>query len=245
MHIKWIKLSSTHSTNSYISGKLKQGDAKEELIVLADYQDAGRGQGTHAWQSESGKNLLMSVLLFPAFLSASQQFYLSILTSLSICDQLEEMGITPTIKWPNDILVGNRKIAGILIEHGIAGNKISNSILGIGLNLNQTRFPDFPVPATSILLEKGEHAEAHSMAEKIVKQMTVRYNQLKAGAFADLERDYYGHLLGLNQMMEFRSEGPEFRGLIRGVNEYGELLVESNGETLAYGHQEIQLKVPG
>ena len=122
-------------------------------MVSVDYQYAGKGQGDHQWHSRPGENLLMSLLLFPAFLSASDQFYLSRVASLALIDTLKTLKLAPLIKWPNDILVNRRKLAGILIENGITGNKLSHSIIGIGMNLNQTEFPDFPLKATSVALE--------------------------------------------------------------------------------------------
>ena len=147
---RWIKLNDVSSTNSYISTLLSQESAIDPIVVLADYQESGKGQGNHTWHSNRGENLLMSLLLFPAFLSASSQFCLSMVASLAITDTLDSLGIAAKIKWPNDILTKNGKIAGILIEHGISGKTISHSIIGIGLNLNQHAFPEFPVPSQPV-----------------------------------------------------------------------------------------------
>lgn len=237
---QWIKLGSVSSTNSYISSLLAQRKDRESLLVMADYQEAGRGQGSHSWHSRTGENLLMSLLLFPAFLSASDQFQLSRVVSLAICDTLEALGVTARIKWPNDILTDKGKIAGILIEHGISGSKITHSILGIGLNLNQTEFPPFPVPASSVLLENGQSQDPEAVARMLEQHIHDRYERLKQGASGGLESAYLDKLHLLNQEAGFRSGGETSQGMIRGVNVFGELLIESNGVTKAYGHGEIE-----
>ena len=113
MRNRWIKHDSLTSTSTFLSDLLKHQDLEEGTVVVADYQDAGKGQGEHSWVSARGENLLMSMLLFPAFLSAKWQFHLSRVASLALCDALENLGIDSVIKWPNDILSGKGKIAGI------------------------------------------------------------------------------------------------------------------------------------
>ena len=140
-----VHLQQVDSTNAYLNRMLKKGTDGRILVVRADYQAHGKGQGAHHWDSEAGKNLLMSFLLYPEFLSASTQFQLSMMTSVALCRLLNGIGMQTWIKWPNDILVfSGKKIAGILIEIGVMGKKLTHSIIGIGLNLNQASFPDFP-----------------------------------------------------------------------------------------------------
>ncbi len=244
MHIKIVHLESTGSTNRYLFELLKSGSAREEVVVIAGYQEYGKGQGDHGWHSNPGENLLMSMLLFPAFLSASCQFHLSRVASLALCDRLKGVGIDPMIKWPNDILAGGRKIAGILIENGITGSKLSHTIMGIGLNVNQDKFRDFPVPATSVVLEGQPRMDLTGVAERLLEAIGKRYDQLKNGAEALLEREYLDHLFRLDRPGEFISDGVKFTGFIRGVNEYGELLVEREGKISSYGFQQIRFVMP-
>ena len=124
---------------------------------------------------QQGENLLMSMLLYPAFLSASRQFHLSRVVSLALCDVLGTLDIESRIKWPNDILSSKGKIAGILIEHSITAGKISHSIAGIGLNLNQAEFPDFPVPASSVRLESGKLNDVGEVGELVESRLLDRY----------------------------------------------------------------------
>jgi BirA family biotin operon repressor/biotin-[acetyl-CoA-carboxylase] ligase len=236
---RWIKLDKVSSTNSYISTLLSQDDTVDPIVVLADYQEAGRGQGSHSWHSRQGENLLMSLLLFPAFLSASSQFCLSMAASLAITDTLHPLGIRTEIKWPNDILTKKGKIAGILIEHGIAGKRISYSIIGLGLNLNQLTFPEFPVPATSVMLETEKHTTPEDLARNLVQNLEARYDILEQGGSQAIKQDYLKRLYLMNQTASFRAGEETFEGEIQGVSEVGELQVKKAGQLKTYSHGEI------
>lgn len=242
MEIRWIRHDKLTSTNLYLQEQIKQKKVEEGVVVIADYQEAGRGQGTNSWHSRAGENLLMSVLLFPAFLSASQQFQLSRLISVSLCELLLSMGIDSSIKWPNDILVRGGKIAGILIEHGISGKLISHTIAGIGLNLNQKVFPEFPQPASSVILETGRTFPNSEVAEKLLARISFWYEEIRVGDSKDLESKYLESLFRLGTPSRFEAGGDSFEGIIRGVSPYGELQVESQGRLLTFGHGEITLK---
>lgn len=241
MRKRWIKHDSLTSTNTYISDLLKHRDLEEGTVVIADYQDVGRGQGDHSWMSKPGENLLMSMLLFPAFLSAKWQFHLSRVVSLALCDVLEGLGVEAVIKWPNDILSSKGKIAGILIEHGISAGNITHTIAGIGLNLNQTEFPDFQLPASSFRLETGKGANVEEVGELVEDRLMSRYHALKEGSAERLEKEYLERLYLAGVPTVFSSaEGP-FEGIIKGVNEFGELIVEHQGEIRNFGHGTISM----
>ena len=239
MEKRWIKYDSLASTNSAVSELLKQEKPNEGLVILADYQEFGRGQGVNVWQSKRGENLLMSLLLYPAFLSASSQFQLSRLASLALCDLLDSLGASPQVKWPNDILSSRRKIAGILIEHGILGGKLSHSIVGIGLNLNQSQFPVFPVAATSLYLDTGKKTHPEEIARMLYRHLMKRYDRLKEEGPAELEKAYLERLFLAGELSGFTAAGESFEGIIRGVNEYGELQVEKGGRIVTFGHGDI------
>lgn len=240
VNLKWIHLETVTSTNSYLQARIHQGTGPEEMLVIADFQEHGRGQGENGWVSDKAQNLLMSMLLYPEFLSASRQFQLTIATSLAVCDTLQELEVTPSIKWPNDILTATGKMAGILIENGILGKEISHSIIGIGLNVNQVSFPRFPVPATSLAKEKPGRYDPVSLAGILEKNFTTRYDQLKSGMEGSLKEVYLNRLLGLDQHVRCSSAGADFTGIIRGINEFGELLVEKEGKLRAYGMHTIR-----
>jgi len=264
MEPRWIKLDQVDSTNNWISAYLKKEANHGELVVLADYQESGRGQGDNSWVSRKGENLLMSMLLFPEFLSASDQFQLTRMASLALVDYLRSIGMASMIKWPNDIVTGSRKIAGILIELGVRGGNLTHSIIGIGLNLNQAVFPEFRIPATSVFLKTGKLVPPEGAARGVLTQLSGRYEALRSGEPGALERAYLEKLYGIgrtisvepriiNRRMDLPDPGPSdtfppdteqppskgdlsdvsaeytVTGILRGVNEYGELQLELPG----------------
>jgi len=119
------------------------------------------------------------------------------------------------IKWPNDILAEKGKIAGILIEHGITGSRISHSIIGIGLNLNQIDFPEFPLPASSVILEKGLKQKPQVVAHSLEQHLQNRYDKLEEGKTGELEQEYLAKLYLINQVTEFRSGRETFQGVLK------------------------------
>ncbi len=137
------------STNSEAVRLLKESGLPEGAVISAGFQSAGRGQKENKWESEEGKNLLISVILFPINIEPDLQFIISMTISLGICDFLKRHIPASSIKWPNDIYVNNDKIAGVLIENSIMGSSIEYSIAGIGLNINQEKFTgDAPNPVS-------------------------------------------------------------------------------------------------
>jgi BirA family biotin operon repressor/biotin-[acetyl-CoA-carboxylase] ligase len=165
--------------------------------------------------------------------------------SLALIDTLKDLQLAPLIKWPNDILVNRRKLAGILIENGISGTNLSHTIIGIGLNLNQTEFPSFPVEAGSVALELGVPIERDQVLDHLLDALLSRYSQLENGYTSKLESDYLDHLFLLDRPGFFMSGGKKFTGVIRGLGEQGELVVEQNGKTRSYGFQEIKFILKG
>lgn len=243
MRSQWIKYGSVSSTNTTLLELMKEQTLEEGTLLTADYQEGGRGYGDHSWQSKKGENLLMSLLLFPAFLSAKSQFHISRVAALALCDVLEELGVDPIIKWPNDILTGKRKIAGILIENGITAGKLSHSVIGIGLNLNQREFPAFPVPATSVCMETTKKVKVSEAGSLVADRLMSRYQSLKEGHVSTLERAYLERLYQAGVPSVFISGDDRFEGTIRGVNEFGELMVESGAGIRNYGHGAIRLEL--
>ena len=243
MRNRWIKHDSLTSTNSFLTDLVRHQPLEEGAVVIADYQDAGRGQGDHSWHSNRGENLLMSLLLFPAFLSACSQFQLSRVASLALCDALDTLGISSLIKWPNDILAERGKIAGILIEHSITASHISRTVIGLGLNLNQTEFPDFRVPATSVYLETGRPVDVTEFGELVESRLMNRYRELKEGQTGPLEKEYLERMFMAGEPALFKTGEELFEGIIRGVSGYGELMVESEGGTRTFGHGTISMEL--
>ena len=145
MDFKIIHIDETDSTNRWM-----KENGEQNIVVVADYQTAGKGCGTNSWESERGKNLTFSLMIHPEGISAKEQFFISEAVSVALCETLAPYIYNKVeIKWPNDIYVDDRKICGILIENRLQGSEIKDSIIGIGLNVNQREFKsDAPNPVS-------------------------------------------------------------------------------------------------
>ena len=143
------RVKETTSTNDYLAQLCKESKAKEFYTVMADIQTKGKGQRGNSWESEAGKNLTFSIVLYPTALEAPKQFCLSMLAALACHEALDNYTNGFSIKWPNDIYWKDKKIGGILIENELEGEYIVQSIIGIGLNINQEVFySDAPNPVS-------------------------------------------------------------------------------------------------
>lgn len=151
MNIKFLE--ETESTNLWAADHCRE--LEDFTYIEASAQTAGRGQRGNSWEAEPGKNLTFSVMYRPVNFEAKRQFAISEAVALAIVETLAHFGIDSSVKWPNDIYMGDKKICGILIEHSILGTEIAHTIIGAGLNVNQTEFlSDAPNP-TSMALATG------------------------------------------------------------------------------------------
>ncbi|MDR2362408.1 MAG: biotin--[acetyl-CoA-carboxylase] ligase [Prevotellaceae bacterium] len=232
-------LSQIDSTNRYAA--LHLADASEGSVWAAHVQTAGRGQQNNSWESEPYKNLTFSLLLRPTWLPSEEQFYLSKIVSLGVTRFLRQHRIKPAIKWPNDIYVDDKKIAGILIEHQIAGNSIGSSIVGVGLNVNQETFvSDAPNP-TSIYLQTGHTLDLQQALPNLITCILNRYEHLRAGDIRPIDADYRQQLYRLNEWRWFETRTNRFRAKITGVRSSGELLLQNEqGQTEAFLFKEVR-----
>jgi BirA family transcriptional regulator, biotin operon repressor / biotin---[acetyl-CoA-carboxylase] ligase len=235
---KVIQLSSVDSTNNYAAMLVSNDNAVHGTVILADEQTAGRGQRGANWQSESGSNLLMSIILKPDNLSVDRQFLLTQVASLAVVDLLRKIGLSAHIKWPNDIYVGDRKICGMLIENNLSGAVIRSSIIGIGLNVNQSFFD--LTTATSIKLEKGQSFPIQEILFSFIGSFNLFYDQLMSSRLQEIEDLYKINLLGYEQKRMFEDETGEFLGMIRGVDPNGKLRMEVNGVEQTYDLKQLR-----
>jgi BirA family biotin operon repressor/biotin-[acetyl-CoA-carboxylase] ligase len=242
MERKVITYPSLHSTNSEAARLISIATASQSLYVVSDFQEDGRGQGSNRWVSDAGKNLLMSWIVFPAFLSVHLQFLLSKAVSLAISDLLIDQSIPCEIKWPNDIISNNMKIGGILIENSLMGSTIKHSIIGIGLNINQSDFPAFAYTASSMRVLSGREYVVSELRDLLIQKLENRYDQLKSGDSELIDKQYLNRLFRLNKESLFSKGDQEFSGVIRGVSEMGELMVETNVGITNYGFHEIKIQ---
>ena len=239
----FIWLERVDSTNSYCLGLAEKGEP-EGRVVAAFLQEQGRGQRGNAWESEGSKNLTFSLLLRPVFLKVEEQFVVSKAIALSICDWLKMNNVEATIKWPNDIYVGDKKIAGILIENSFSGPSLDISVIGVGLNLNQTIFSsDIPNPTSMLNLTGVEHRPEIVLRELMVS-IQMRYLQLKFGLRDKVSDDYLKSMFRYNVMSSFSDLNGIFSAKIIGVKPMGELILETmQGDQRSYGFKEVSFKI--
>lgn len=221
-----IILNEVESTNNYANHLIVSKAADEGTVVLARYQKQGRGQQGNQWESEAGKNLLTSIILFPRFLFAGKQFLISKVVSLALVDFLKEEVEGVSIKWPNDLYVFDKKVAGILIENSVKGDYLFSTIVGIGLNLNQLKFnSDAPNPV-SLKHYTGKEYFAEQVSTTITENIFRWYEKLKLGKFEEINEGYFSNLFRRNKWAWFEKGSQKFEARITGIGEFGQLLLE-------------------
>jgi BirA family transcriptional regulator, biotin operon repressor / biotin---[acetyl-CoA-carboxylase] ligase len=235
-----IHLISVDSTNNYANLLIKEKGANEGTVILADLQNKGKGQLGNSWESEAGRNLTFSIILRPRSLPAHKQFYLSMAVSLGIVRYLQSENLKALVKWPNDIYIDRKKIAGILIENTLSRDIIDYSIVGIGLNVNQEKFlSDAPNP-TSVLLEKNQASDLDITMENLLMALEYRLEQLYDNKFQLIRDHYLQYLMLYGKLSNFSAGDRFFSGIITDVKESGELIVQmGNGRKESFGFKEI------
>ena len=219
-------------------------DMEEGTVVRAIEQTAGKGQPGNHWESEPKKNITMSLLLRPEFLSIVDHFFISIAVSLGITDYLVDKKITDVcIKWPNDIYVGNKKICGILIENTIIGHTIDSSIVGIGLNINQEKFlSDAPNPISLTNITNKTY-DLPTELNLLCNSLLRRYAMLANGNLEGLREEYIARLYRFNQMADYKLPTADtiFKAKIIDVAPEGRLIMESdNGKIMKFAFKEVE-----
>jgi BirA family transcriptional regulator, biotin operon repressor / biotin---[acetyl-CoA-carboxylase] ligase len=234
-----IFMEECQSTNDHLLLLCQKEHLSEGSLVVTSNQTAGRGQRGNTWQTQPGLNLTFSFLLRPGFLSVQDQFYLNIFVSLGIADYLtSEAPGKVQIKWPNDILVNERKACGVLIENQISGTRLALTVVGVGLNVNQK---EFSVPhATSLAIGTGRNYELASVLPVLLQHIEVRYLQLKERKLESLRESYLANLFKRNQPYTFYTADVEFEGEIVGIDEIGRLLVKGPAGTRSFDIREIR-----
>lgn len=213
------------STND-IALELARAGEPEGLVITADSQTEGRGRRGRAWRDEPGQSIIMSAILRPA-ISASEMPKLSFVASLAVAEWLvAECGLTCELKWPNDVLVGDRKLAGILVELSLSSGKHA-AVAGIGVNVNQRGFPDdLSESATSLAIETGQSYDVPALTKSLAGHVFAVYERFLASGFEGILADWRKYMWGIGTQVEVASEGRSLAEVIRGVDESGALLVE-------------------
>ena len=241
-----VHLPRVDSTNNYAKEYMSKTSPKDGAVILADEQYAGRGQSGNSWESDPLKNLTFSIIYRTDFLPASDQFYLNMAISLGLAEAIQASLTkedTISVKWPNDLYVRDRKIAGILIENIVSGANLSWSIIGIGLNINQEIFSD-DVWATSLFLENRVEADRFNVLKNILERVEFYYLELRSGNLERLKKNYLDVLYHFNEWHSFSDQAGKFEGKITGVNTYGNLIVETATGIREYGMKEIKFERP-
>ncbi len=223
-----VYLPSCQSTNDEAARLLQQNAAHEGTIVITDNQTAGRGQRGNSWQTTPGQNLTLSIVLKPHFLTATQQFNLNIAISVGIFDFLEPyLGTALKIKWPNDIYVENKKLGGILIENTLQNSRIESSIVGIGLNINQSDFVN--LNATSLGQFTGQFYDLEYLLAELAEQLEKNYLLLRNNKFNALKVKYLQNLFRYQETHWFEYNGERLTGTIIGIDSLGRLAIDIQG----------------
>ena len=238
-----VRIDELGSSNNYAATQLLTKRLPEGIVFVANSQVDGRGQAANKWESEPNKNLTFSICLYPDFLEIIRQFEISKAISLGVVDFLKELTNDVSIKWPNDIYIGTKKVAGILIENSIRLDKISSCIVGIGLNVNQQEFiGDAPNPV-SLSRITGQIYNLGESLSNLCFKIDARYHQLRNGDFGQIDDDYIEMLYNLGRWSPYSDENGDFEGKILGVDQIGRLMIETrSGKINKYHFKEVAFK---
>ena len=229
------------STNAFAEELLLNGQLAEGTMIVASAQTLGKGTGNNTWESEPGKNLLCSIILFPDFLPAENQFHLNKAVSLAAMNCIKHFAPDAdiTIKWPNDIYAGNKKIGGILIKNTISGNSFKNCIVGIGLNINQENFDKSLPNPVSLKLLLGLETPLNEVIEALEGFIEVEYSKLANGYFDELNAEYLQNLMNFGKPAKYLSGNEIFEGRITGVTDFGALQIKTGDLTRNFDFKEL------
>ena len=229
-----IHIAETDSTNRWLRERGGEGD----MVVVADYQTAGKGQGNNSWESERGKNLLFSVLYHPQRIPANRQFHISMAVSLAIADALGEHIGDVSIKWPNDIYWRNAKICGILIENRLLGQTIRDSIIGVGVNVNQRQFHSNAPNPVSLWQIHGHETDRELLLQSILDKFTLYINK------KEIKTQYLHLLYRRKGFHPYADKEGSFMAEIVDVEDDGHLLLcDDNGQQRRYAFKEVSFVI--
>ena len=230
--MKITRFKTLESTNQYLQNLLNEGADIADNIVVTDFQTSGKGQGKNVWQSEDGKNLLFSIALDMSFLKAENQFFLTQMVSVAMINVLKKYLPEESlfIKWPNDIYFKDKKIAGILIKNEIKGMMMGTSIIGIGLNVNQTSFDkNLPNPI-SMKMITGKDFDLDELLSAIIGQLTTVNSQQQFFSFQFSVFNYTNKLYRYKQWASYKHEGSVKEMMIVGYDQFGRLLLKEKND---------------
>ena len=229
------------STNAYLQRQQSERDIRN-WVVSTDEQTAGKGMGNNGWESEVGKNLTFSLAVDVSFLPAARQFLLSEAVALGLYEAL--IPLIPIeklhIKWPNDIYYEKRKLAGILINSTIKANLMDVSIIGIGLNVNQMQFQDWPTHPISLKTITGKDYDLRPLLEQIAERIIIKVELLKSDPKA-IEQEYLKRLFRYRTWADYEVGGEKMRLFMTGIDSFGRLMMSDEmGKEYCFEVKEIR-----
>ena len=238
-HFPVVDSTNTTAKKCYDENKLKEGS-----IIYCSQQKKGKGRGNNAWFSSDNESLCFSIILEPLFLEASNYYQLHKLTSISLIESLESFIPEKKlqIKWPNDIYFEHKKLGGILISNTIKGSTISLSIIGVGININQEKFPKELINPVSLKEICGRKYPTENILKKIGIQFFSNYSKLIKD-LNSFDSCYQKRLYKLNKKSRFIIKKKECTAIIRGVNEDGKILLEDAAKINAYAMDEVKMLI--
>lgn len=235
-----IRLKEVDSTNSYLKS-LSEYDSDALTIAVADYQSAGKGQGTHTWESMAGENLLFSLLVCPTWIPVRRQFLLSMAGALAIKEALDAYAEGFTLKWPNDVYWNDKKISGTLIETSVDSQGVKRCIFGIGININQSQFEsDAPNPV-SLCQILGHEVDREEVLQKVIAAFGQYYELLRRADYVDVSGIYHLSLYRRNGYHWYEDADGKFEGAFVEVEDDGHLVLhDRKGVIRSYTFGELK-----
>lgn len=240
-----VRLDETSSTNAELKLLQQKSPLDDGSVVMTEYQTAGRGQAGNSWYSSKGKNLLFSYLLYPHSVKAKDQFIISRIVSLALIKVLDKYLDNVTIKWPNDIYWNNKKIAGILIENSLMGDHIDYTIIGIGLNVNEDKFPQHLPNPVSMKLIAGSEFERDKLLTLLEYEFQDLYQAMERGEIAAIEQQYMDRMYHKDSPFCFTDNNGCFKATIERVLPSGHLVLITypDKEERIYAFKEVAFVV--
>lgn len=228
------KLLSEIARNSFVGGE----SVPPFFALYTDFQSEGHGMGSNKWFSEKGKNLLVSFYFEPG-IPAAEQFVFNQYFAVTTRRFISQFADSVSIKWPNDIYIHSKKLAGDLTEHTLSGDHIKFTIAGIGINLNQDWFPEEIPHPTSLFLETGQQFDPHQFLHDYHDLLVRDFNRITTDRAA-LQKEYLAHLYQMNEVGRYIITGKEQYATIRGIDHFGRLQLETErGQLVTCGFKEI------
>lgn len=243
--MKIIKLDAIDSTNSFLKELAQDSTLEDYTTVVAKKQTLGRGQMNSSWSSEPNKNLTFSIFTRFKSLTIEQQPYLNFAVSLAIFEVLQSLSVPKlAIKWPNDIMSGTKKICGILIETTFTQHRIKNTVIGIGLNVNQEKFPAYIPKAASLKMILNQDFDLDDILQKLVERIRIKIGDLEHQKLDEIHQNYLNHLYKKDVPMAFKDERTQlfFMGMIKMVSPSGRLRIQLDDDSIVeFGLKEISI----